>query len=342
MLAAGLFAASSSTAHAAEGAWQLKLGGEYDSNAARTTGDGVEGAFGTRLFGQVHGLVDVGASSRLRGSVAIAGRVVAGDVGEDSVTMQVAAGSAHSMAPWMQLSSSVDYRERVESPSRQDYRSVGGSVRTTAMLGDFDLHVGGGAELFEYKPLPTLSYAAPQMSLGVAWYPHDAWTWTARYSRAWRAFDEGADDGQPADGTIAQRRNDIVDLVASELRWSSGVVRLTAEWEMRINDSSVVERGYRRQSGTFGFAWVTWDDLLLTAQARVQRTQFDAAVYLDVSTNVDDEDRNSLTVALEYPVIDRLSVEARLVRLAQSLGPALEDYRRWVTYLGVGTSSRAR
>lgn len=326
-------------AAAADGAWRVGLGGEWDSNASRQTGDDVESAFGTRFYGQVRGAVDAGNASRLRGSVALAGRVIAGDAGEDSLAAQLQLSSTHSLAGIATLGTSVDMRERVEWPSTQDYRLARGDVRFTVPVSIVDLWVSGGGDVFWFKPDDSLSYVAPQASAGIVVYPHDSWTISADWSRQWREFDETSEPDALSDEPV-EPRHDNVDVAAISVKFSSGVWRAAASWQFRHNASTIDSRGYVRQGGEFSLAWVTWDDLLLTASASLQQTRFDEGVYVDVSTNIDDEDRNSVAIAAEYPVIDHLSVEARAMRLGQSFGTLLPTYDRWVVYLGVGSASR--
>lgn len=325
-------------------AWEwdgvLKAGLEYDDNAERVVGDdrtGPDGGLRVLASGDARHrfvrpwLFDVSGE--------LGGRLMALTHDESTLVSRWRVGITHRPVRRWWWGLSTDGRDRTEYGGRRDYLRTNGWVESGTLPTDWlQLRARGGYSWFHYKPLPELDRVGPAAGVDLTVWPHE--TVSVMLTGAWSR----AQTEEPRFGLNSLSRLTLVEGERVDTVWHAGasvdyagervLARLGYSYDQ--NQSNSYARSYTRRAFDVACTAAVVGDLLLHAQGTLQWTEFRDPTLLDEGLVLEDENRNVVSVTLEYPLGARLDLEARYTRQWGAFsGDDATAFGRNLAYLGL-------
>lgn len=327
----------------------FRTGVEYDSNARRTSGDGVVGDGLSRYFVALRGEYGGDGDSQLSVGLRHGGKLFFNERGSDALLTRVGLQYQHALGGGVYGLLEADMKDRQERTSgpgedvtHQDYNRGGAETGVGWSSGPFHTRASVGYRYFAFRPNPSSSSHGPQASGSLSYHIHRNVRLRTSYTFSARNFDAIRFTRRTTDGgdTVVQRdrdgrlRDDLLHLVRVGGSYRGAFI-LQLHYVLLRNLSNSYGQAMTRHGLELDATIPLWWELYVSAKLQLQRTSYEDPLFLSADLQVDEENRNSAVASLTRTVGDHWELEARYRVFIEEFGVA-SDYRRQTGFLGVG------
>jgi hypothetical protein len=324
---------SADSSHAAS----LRLGVEYDDNAYSAEAAEAKPDFLTRYFTVFDALHPVDDRGQLSVNLRHGGKLFFVERDADTLLTQIDLGYRHGLTRHLALSIDLDLKDRSERRSVRDYNRGGARLGAHLTTGPVRSGLSAGWRYFAFKPNPLAGSHGPQAHGFTRWFATANLAFDASYTYAVRAYDTPRlllqgdvvilDDQGP-------RREDHFQALrlGASLRWHLFV---DLHYVLSTNGSNSYGHELNRHGLELNLTAPLPFDLYASLRAELQRTRYEDPVLIDEIFVIDDENRNSLTLAIARPVFEHWEIEARYSLYRQEFGVG-EPFGRQTFLVAIG------
>jgi hypothetical protein len=321
---------------------RVSAGLEYDNNVLRTTltdadpiADGL-----SRYFASLDLIQQQGASITVL-QLRQGGKLFWSAPDADALLTQASVLTRYRLGAYWTLGATLDVKDRTERRSILDYTRGAALLDASLTSGPFDASLSAGARIFIFKPNPLATASGPSAQAVARLAITDTLSAQAGYALTVRDFASGRFILDPSDDDsilrlrqLDERRRDLFHNLFATLAWQGPLV-LELLYSYSLNSSNSYGQGLARHSLDLHATAPIPGGLFASANLGLQRTRYDNPVLIDANFQVDEENRNQVVFALQYPFLDGWDVEARYSLFLQEFG-AGGDYDRQTFMLAIG------
>jgi hypothetical protein len=315
----------------------LRAGAEYDTNAFRGLTEQDRTAGLGRYFLTLEGEFEPYRKSTLDLRLRQGGKWYPAAGSADALLTSLDARWRQRLSDTFGLRFQANFKDRLERTSRQDYSRGGARTALQADFGDVDARLGAGWRYFAFRPNPASSSHGPHMSASVGVQVSDPIRLNAYYDLSRRIFDSVRFVLDP-DGDVVQRdpsgqeRRDWLHVLRLGGTYRGPLI-LEAAYVLLMNRSNSYGQGLVRHGAELDVtAPLPWR-LYLSGRLRLQWTRYEDPIFVGADFQVDEENRNALTLSVARAIGDHWEVEARYRLFIEEFGTT-GDYRRQTVFLG--------
>lgn len=328
----------------ADGNTQLTLtvGVEADSNALRQQGVDQRQDQASRFFLHLETGEMFGRGQQVVLSTMSGGKVYRTHPDEDALLNQATVRTT--LFPlisedmrWLFLYAKGSAKDRTERVDHQGYLRASTLGGAGLALGPVVVSAGAGASVFVFKPDEDLSSVGPSLEASASLEPLDDLRLSVALVRVSKAFRSARWVRRTGTGIVRdlqEVRRDTAEVWVGSLTYEALFVATVASTYTK-QDSNSYGQAYRRMGGTLTLSVPTPIALVISGQLRVQKTKYHDEQFIDETLAIDEDNRNSTVLALDWEVTESLGAELRYSLYLQEAGTSEADYQRQLLFLGV-------
>ena len=327
------------SARAAQIGAQLRLGLEVDDNPLRAPGQVQEQADAVaRYFASLDGAYGLDASSTVVVQVRHGGKRFYQAQDADTLLTQASLSYQRHLPYGLTWWVSADAKDRTERVSFLDYHSGGVASALAWRSAWAALEASAGWRYFAFKPNNATGTDGPLAALMLRAPLDQSWQLMASYTWLYRRFDVRQLVAEPEQSGVFtqtdQLRRDHFHVMRLGASWRGPVV-LDGGYVLSLNRSNSAGQALQRHSVELTMTAPLGWGLLGSAHAELLRTTYEDPFLIDANFLIDEDNRNSVVLALARPLGERWDVEARYSVFTQEFGGA-SDYRRQTLMIALG------
>ncbi|MBN1944251.1 MAG: hypothetical protein JW797_01190 [Bradymonadales bacterium] len=313
----------------------FKAGLEVDTNPQRLVGVTSDSDLVERFFLQAD-LDHQQPGQMQHGSIRLGGKRFYRTGDEDTLIADLSGTIWYRLFEGVAISSRLTVRDRTERGHIRDYARLGANLGLTFSFAGFHVRAGPAAGYFLYKPNPDLCSRSVGGFAETGYHPSASWSVGVSYSFTDRLYRQrqvfSSATGLRYDQDNA--RQDADHVVGASVAYNGPfMVNLDLYWQRNLSNSygKRFSRFIGRLTGAFPLPW----EFIANLQGSLQQTGFDEGVLVDPTFTVEDENRNSLVVAISRPITSWLRAEIRYSWYTQEFGGDESTYQRHLIYGGL-------